>query len=370
MVDETSTILVVEDDPSLRESISEILAEYYEILSAEDGKAALDIIEQTLPDLILSDIGMPRLSGFDMLETVRGRRETASLPVIMLSARGDRESVRHCMELGADDYIPKPFKAEEVLRAVRSRLSRQDVLRRPIDELQETLSLSLPHEFRTPLNGVLGFAGLIEDLAAAPEPIDKAELAEFAGQINASGTRLLRLVEKFTFHARVLTKAYSEQGTSPKDPVSAKGWTSAAVEQARSIASRVDRGEDLSVSFVSADVAIDTGFLAHVVGELLENALAYSDPGSLVMVTGEVVDGHYHIVVADSGRGMSKEQVANIGPYVQFDRKIHEQQGLGLGLATVCQIVRLYHGDMNIESMPNAGTTVRVSFPLAREERR
>lgn len=357
-----ATILVVEDDLALRETISEILSDEYSIYSAADGQEALDVIEQTLPDLVLSDIGMPRLSGFDMLQAVRMRRETESLPVIMLSARGDRDSIRRCMELGADDYIPKPFRADEVLAAVRSRLSRQSVMRRPINELQETLSLSLPHEFRTPLNGIIGFAGLIEDLAQDPGPVDKAELAEFASQISVSGTRLLHLVEKFTFHARVLTRSHMEHGSA--EGVAAAGWSSAAEEQARELACQLDRQDDLSIDLETAEVAIDSSYLSHVIGELLENAFAYSEHGSTVTLSGAAADGWYHLAVADVGRGMSREQIANIGPYVQFDRKTHEQQGLGLGLATVSQIVHLYGGELDVESVPNGGTTVRLALPL------
>lgn len=359
---DSATILVVEDDANLREIISEILSEEYSINTAADGQEALDVIEQTLPDLVLSDIGMPRLSGFDMLQAVRMRRETESLPVIMLSARGDRDSIRRCMELGADDYIPKPFRADEVLGAVRSRLSRQHVMRRPINELQETLSLSLPHEFRTPLNGILGFAGLIEDLAHDDAPVDKGELGEFASQITTSGMKLLHLVEKFTFHARVLTKCHMEQGTA--HGVTATGWDSAAAEQARSLARQLEREDDLSIDLEGATVAIDSSYLSHVIGELLENAFAYSESGSTVTLRGASADGWYHLIVADVGRGMSREQIANIGPYVQFDRKTHEQQGLGLGLATVSQIVHHYGGELDVESVPNGGTTVRVSLPL------
>jgi signal transduction histidine kinase len=361
------SILVVEDDPDLRETIVEILGDEFRVSSACDGREALSALNSSLPDLVLSDVGMPHVSGFEMLETMRAAKEMQSLPVIMLSAKGDRESIRRGMELGADDYIPKPFRTEELLGAIRSRLSRQSALERPMSELRETLSLALPHEFRTPLNGILGFASLIQDIAASDAPVDKRELSEFADHIVGSGTRLLHLVEKFTFHARLLTAAHTNADYRSQAMQSEPGWTSAIREQVVSTAAEFGRSQDVSLDMAEAPVTVEAVYLSHLVGELLENALAFSESGSAVSVRGWNAGERYVITVQDSGRGMSAEQVATIGPYVQFDRKTHEQQGLGLGLAIVSQLARLHDGIMRIDSTPGEGTTVEVSLPVAAE---
>lgn len=365
--DEGKTILIVEDDSDLRETIEEILSDEFVVLSAADGREALAIMEKKRPDLVLSDVGMPRLSGFEMLEAMRAAKETESVPVIILSAKGDRENIRRGMELGADDYIPKPFRTDELLAAVQSRLSRQSAFRRPMYDLQETLSLSLPHEFRTPLNGILGFGSLIQDMAKDPAPIDREELSEFASQVVTSGTRLLHLVEKFTFHARLLATSHAGNGDVESHERSAPGWTSAISEQATAMASQLCRCEDLTVDIVAADIGVETTYISHLVGELLENAFIYSEPGRPVLVRGAVAGDTYRISVSDHGRGMTPRQVENIGPYVQFNRKYHEQQGLGLGLATVSQITHLHGGTMSIRSEPGEGTIVEVELPLARD---
>lgn len=123
-----ATILVVEDEGALRESIVEILIlEEYVVLAAENGKEALAVIEKTQPDLILCDIVMPEMNGYELLKTLRANKETAFIPVIFLTARTDRESMREGLTLGAEEYLTKPFISEELLKIIRKHLEHRNI---------------------------------------------------------------------------------------------------------------------------------------------------------------------------------------------------------------------------------------------------
>jgi len=120
-----SSVLVVEDRESLLIAIQSILeAEGYTVLIATDGVKALQVMEEVRPDLILSDILMPKMDGYELYEAVRARPEWASIPFIFLTAKAEREDVSKGKDLGVEDYIIKPFEPEDLLLAVRARLDR------------------------------------------------------------------------------------------------------------------------------------------------------------------------------------------------------------------------------------------------------
>lgn len=121
------TILVIEDDPATRENLVLMLEmEGYEALSAHNGIEGIKIARERRPDLILCDVSMPELNGHGVLSELRKSPSTVSTPFLFLTARGEKKDLRQGMNLGADDYLTKPAGAEEVLTAIRSRLTRHD----------------------------------------------------------------------------------------------------------------------------------------------------------------------------------------------------------------------------------------------------
>jgi DNA-binding NtrC family response regulator len=128
-------ILVIEDDADIRANMKDLLeVEGFEVLEAADGIAGVELAEARRPELVLCDITMPGADGYTVLQTLRERRETAFIPFVFLSARASRADVRMGMELGADDYLTKPFSSAELLSAIRTRLRRVDELAQPKHE--------------------------------------------------------------------------------------------------------------------------------------------------------------------------------------------------------------------------------------------
>lgn len=121
-----SKILVIEDQPQMRKNISFILEmEQYEVFAAENGKIGLELVRQHKPDLVICDVMMPETDGYGVLQALRKHPDTATLPFIFLTAKGDKPDIRGGMNLGADDYLTKPVAREDLLAAVKSRLSRK-----------------------------------------------------------------------------------------------------------------------------------------------------------------------------------------------------------------------------------------------------
>ena len=124
-MNDQATILVVDDEPVIRESIGDILRLVgYRILSAADGYAALQIIENEVPDLVISDIMMPRMNGYTLYNRIRRNPEWNQIPFIFLTAKGEREDIRYGKEIGADDYLTKPIDPEDLVAAVEGKLIR------------------------------------------------------------------------------------------------------------------------------------------------------------------------------------------------------------------------------------------------------
>ena len=159
-------ILVVEDEDIIRNDImTSLLLSDYQVFEARNGKEALEKIKLHLPDLIISDIMMPVLDGYSLLTELQKDPETASIPFLFLSAKTDRNDLRTGMNLGADDYITKPFDIQELILAVKSRLKKhkmsEQAHQQKFEELRSSIRNMLPYEIRTPLNAILGFTDFL-----------------------------------------------------------------------------------------------------------------------------------------------------------------------------------------------------------------
>jgi DNA-binding response OmpR family regulator len=136
-------ILVIEDELSVRENLIDLLeANKYEVLSAENGIVGIDIAFEQIPDLIICDVMMPEINGHEVLDVLRATKTTQMIPFIFLTALGDMQSIRKGFELGADDYLIKPYESDILLEAIQTRLERNSIVETFFekDELQDALS--------------------------------------------------------------------------------------------------------------------------------------------------------------------------------------------------------------------------------------
>lgn len=359
-------ILVIEDDSSIRnEVLTWLTLENYEALGAADGAEGVELVQQQRPDLIICDIMMPKKDGYRVLLEVRTQPATALIPFIFLSAKQEKRDIRYGMELGADDYISKPFARNEFLRAIESRLARQKLYtqdaERQINLLRQSLLRTLPHELRTPLVGILGIGEL---LAQDAETLTPAEIIDYATMITSGGRQLYRLVENYLLYSQLERLATDPAQAALLERGSIAHSRDLIWETSERIAMAYERLGDLQLRVQSAVVQITAQDLTKIVYELADNAFKFSKPEAPVQVSAAIEDGKYVIFVADQGRGIAPENLARIDAYVQFERTRYEQQGAGLGLTIVRRLVELAGGAFQIESAVDQGTVVRVALLL------
>jgi len=360
-------ILVIEDQDSIRTNLLELLdAEGYSVMGAENGRVGVQLAREFLPDVIVCDIIMPELDGHGVLLELRQDPATSTIPFIFLTARADKSDLRQGMNLGADDYLTKPFTQRELLDAISVRLRKHTQVsaqfERKLEELRNNITASLPHEFLTPLTVILSAS---EILALHSDMLEPAEIPEFAERIHTSAERLHRLIRNFLLYARLELAAL--------DPVKAEvlrghntsdAYTVIA-DVALRLARQADRTADLHLELDNVTVQMEPTHLSKITEELLDNAFRYSMAGTPVRI-GCHTDGARVLTVSimDRGRGITREQIARVGAYMQFEREQYEQQGQGLGLSITKRLAELHGGELEIESVPGLKTTVRVVLPL------
>ncbi|MEG4250599.1 response regulator [Microcoleus sp. AT3-A2] len=359
-------ILVIEDEEAIRENILELLeAENFEGIGAINGKVGIKLAIEQIPDLILCDMMMPEVDGHGVIKALRSEPLTATIPFIFLTAKADKVDVRTGMELGADDYITKPCTPQELLKAIAIRLEKQKTISRQsqktLDELRTNISMSLPHELRTPLNAILGFSELI---LSEYKVLEESDILEMIGQIQTSGHRLYRLIQNFLLYAELEIAATNPELLKEMRNSEFICVKSLLSQKARQQAKHANRTDDLQLNLQDASVAMDSVRLAKIVEELLDNAFKFSLEGTPVLLSTFVENKTFFLCVKDQGRGMTADQIAQLEAYRQFDRKLYQQAGLGLGLAIVQRLVELHGGEFKIESFPQQETIVCVSLPV------
>ncbi len=361
------TILLIEDDPDVRDNMQDLLmAEDYLVIATANGREGLKQAHLRQPDLIICDVMMPDVDGYAVLHALRTEPDTMTIPFVFVTAKASRADQRAGMDLGADDYLVKPFTSEELLQTVRTRLERSQAqshwYQQRIERLRSNLSRTLPHEFRTPLSCILGYSEFLLEICDTVEP---EELRSMLEEIQASGQRLERLVENYYLYAQLEISA--------TDPV----WRSSMISQglshpnqivaqvAGTVAENHQRAADLQVNLAEGIARIQDVYLEKMIEALVDNAFKFSESGTPVRVVGLKEEDFYVLEVSDQGRGMAEEQLRQVGAFVQFDRDQYEQQGLGLGLSIARRLAELHQGTLHLESTPDEGTTVWIWLPLA-----
>ncbi len=360
-----SKILVIDDDELIREMIVGALQQHgLEALEAADGIEGVQLAKQLHPDLILCDLQMPNLDGYGTLTALRQDQTTATIPFIFLTGYADQKKMRQGMNLGADDFLSKPIAIPELLAAIRTRLEKQRLTReqaeRRLDTLRSNITLSLPHEIRTPLSGIIGFAEVLRDDNAHLKP---EEISEMASLILKSAKRLGNLTENFLSYAQLEVLASDPERVALLRTERTAMLDMHIEELSKKKGEEVGRINDLVLHLSGGEAAISTAHMRRVVEELIDNALKFSQAGSVVELTSERVGDTFRLRVKDAGVGMSAEEISEFQAYRQFHRKRREQQGTGLGLAIVKRLVELYGGSLAIESEVGKGTTVVVELP-------
>ncbi len=355
-----SRILVIEDDLDLQEEIRDLLLyERFVVFCANDSEQAWELLPVCQPHLILSGVKMPGENGIDFLKALRAQPEYALTPFIFLTGLSSVYEHRQAMVLGADDYLVKPVRAQDLLEAIQIRLERAELIRKSQQNTQflhhDILMHHFPHELLTPLNALVGMAQLIKQKHANLAPHRLLQLSEV---MLRNGSRLNHLLHNQLLFMELENDLLptSLENVMPLD------LAPLVLTLAQERAEYYQREEDLQFQLESGTVSMLEKHAVTILRELIDNAFKFSQAGQPVMLSTSLEPEGLCFEVTDAGRGLSEQQLEQVGAYIQFERTTHEQQGIGLGLELVRRLLKSYKTQFKIDSVPHRYTSIQVRF--------
>ncbi len=361
-------VLLVEDDPILKAQLLAALnTRELSVESTGSIQDALLHIQTHAPKIIVCDVRLPDGDGRDLLEAVRRETELKFVQFVLMTGYHDDAPQRTGMDLGADDYLSKPFNMQDFLSCIDARMQRSSFWKKTMEseaagQLKGLTSLTLPHEFFTPLAGILGLSELLrQDLRESVPP----DVLESLDQIHQSAERLHRTLGNYLFILQILDR--SSPRATRTSLCELAGLCPVLNATSQMVAQRHERQPDLTLT---CDIEVDErkipvlgSEIIKIADELLDNAFKFSAAGQPVEVQLMESESNLFLSVRDHGRGLTHKQVEEIGAFKQFDRTRFEQQGLGLGLTIAQHLVEGSQGQLSIEC-ERQGTRVTVRWPI------
>jgi signal transduction histidine kinase len=359
-------VLLVDDDPAILDGMADLLSlAGYSVMTAVDGERALNLMQTHLPDLIVSDIMMPKMDGYEFYEAVRTNPTWTTIPFIFLTARGQPGDIRHGRQLGADEYITKPFEPEDLVIAINARLQRtSDIVHATqyeVERMKQQLITIFSHELRTPLTYIYGYVTLLQDSFNA---LDEQTVNDMLSGVKRGADRLVKLVEDLMLMVRIDSGVVGVEIALRQEPTNLHTLTGNVVARYEEAAR--ERNVQI-VSRVPADLVVScmSVYAEEAISRLIDNAIKFCKrEGGQVTVDAWVENGRVSVAVQDNGIGIEPaHQRVIFERFQQIDREVMEQQGIGLGLTIVRELVQLHGGDVQVESQPGEGSTFVVTLP-------
>ncbi len=358
---EVPNILIVDDLPDNLRLLSEVLkSEGYRIRPVPNGELALEVAEKEKPSLILLDIMMPGIDGFEVCRRLKANSRLKDIPVIFISALNHTEDIVKSLQIGGVDYITKPFQAEEVKARVNTHLQlyRQSRELHELNATRDKFFSIIAHDLRSPFNGFLNLTRMLaEDGGSMPQ----AEQEELASLLHQSANSLFGLLEN------LLEWAGSQQGMLSFSPeaIRLQNKVPGCLEQNSGPA----KSKAITIDFdLSEDLAIraDRRMFETVMRNLFSNAVKFTPRNGRILISCKrVIDGMVEITVRDSGIGMDAEMVGNL---FLIDKKTGREgtegePSSGLGLLLIKEFVEKHGGRLRVESQPGKGSAFSFSLP-------
>jgi len=354
-------VLVADDNADMRNYLDRLLSTLWRVDAVEDGEAALASARASPPDLVLTDIMMPRMNGYALLRELRADPRTSHVPVVLLSARAGEEAVLAGLETGADDYLVKPFSARELVARVRTHLDMGRLRHAWARKLEasnkdlEAFSYSVSHDLRAPLRAIVGFTKMLEG----------AHSKDLTGE----GRRLLGVVAKSAQKMGALIDDLLEFSRSGRaalrlGPVDPAGLARDVFAELRKTCPE----RKVEATFGPLPPAeADPALLRQVFANLISNAVKYTRPRDVARVeVGGASAGTENIYwVKDNGVGFDPEYAHKLFGVFQRLHSESEFEGTGVGLAIVHRIVQRHGGRVWAEGKMNEGAAFYFTLPKA-----
>ena len=346
-------ILAVDDNPTNLVVLEELLADDYEIRIATTGEEALQCAPAFRPDLILLDIMMPGIDGYETCRRLRAESDLRHTKIVMVSAKAMATERLKGYEAGADDYITKPFDVTEMLAKVRVYVRLKTV--EEVDALKTSAFSLLSDETNTPLTGLMFSAAMLKE-----DEVSREERFVRAETILVNAMRLQSLFENVLKLSAL--KAQTVQMYIREEDISAVArevvYEMASVAEERNIRIEEQLTEPAVAPFDSAQIK-------EVIKTILHNALRFSPDNGCVQLQTTRAGDKISLSVTDQGKGIPAETIANIFEEFHTQDIRHHSKGHSLSLAIARHILHAHNGTISVSSMPGSNTTFTVQLPVA-----
>jgi signal transduction histidine kinase len=364
-------ILVVDDSPDNSFLIQTVLKEEgYEIEIADNGKDALARINEAPPDLVLLDVMMPGMDGFEVTRRIRANTNLPFIPILLITAY-EKPKVSQGLDTGAEDFIRKPVEFDELLARVRSLLK----LKHSVDERdqiarqREDFVSRLTHDLRTPLVAADRMLSLIQQEAFGQLP---PELHEAVGVMIRSNQNLLAMVnmllQVYCYEAGQKSLVLMKIDMRELLTEILQGLRPIAIDKGLALQTNLD---DLENSGIKIEMMGDRMELSRVFNNLIGNAIKFTDTGTVEIHLSTIsANGNsstreptsVRVEIKDTGPGIAPDDRALL--FEPFRHGNHKRSGSGLGLNLSCQIVKAHHGKIEVDSEVGRGSKFVVELPI------
>jgi len=355
-VEKKSKILIVDDAVDTVELLKKRLRfEGYDTAEAYDGEEGLKLVAEYNPDLIILDVIMPKLDGYEVCQRLKSDENTKYIPILMLTAKGEVEDKVKGLDIGTDHYLAKPFDYKEVSARVRSlvatKAAREKLVEEEKLEALEQMMEEVAHEIRNPLTSIGGFARRVYDRLPQGDPNKK-----YMEMIINDVARLENMMKEL-LELESTAISYREL-TNINDVITEALKLFEQDLEDKGIEVKTELGDNLPL------ICIDQEQMKMALANLIKNSIeAMQDKLKILKITSRISDGRMEIQVSDTGKGIPKDKIKNI-----FDTFFTSKtRGPGVGLTFTLKIIQEHRGAISVESEPGKGTTFTIRLSLKRD---
>ncbi len=333
-------ILVIDDSNVIKIKITSILEmEGHEVLSAEDGKIGIQLAKSNLPDLILCDIMMPEIDGYQVFQELKKNKDTSSIPFLFLTAKADKSDLRVGMSLGADDYLTKPFEIDDLLKAINTQIkkkqTREFLSQKKLEELRTNLSLTLPHDLITPLTGILETTNQLKtNIKKLPEN----SIQNMLEHIETSGNILQRHIENFVLYTRLEFIAQNPQEIENLQKGRCDNLKEIIQKFIVEKADKFDYSGSIHVEVQNAILKIDEIYFVKLISEIFQNFLYQTKNANNILISSTQISDMFYLSV----------EPKNKKTMLTYDNPLKD---VGLEIDVIKKITQLHGGEFIVEKI-------------------
>ncbi|MEW6570429.1 MAG: response regulator [Nitrospirota bacterium] len=348
-------ILIVDDAVDTVELLKKrFRAEGYDTAEAYNGEEALHMVTKYNPDIIVLDVMMPKIDGYEVCQILKSDEETRYIPVLMLTAKGEVESKVRGLDIGADDYLAKPFDYKELSARVRSLLAQRAAHEKKAEEEKAgalgQMMEQVAHEIRNPLTSIGGFARKVYSKLPESDP-NRKYMEMIINDVAVLENMIKQLIELKTM------------AISYKEPTDINTTILESLDVFRQDFLRNNIRVETQLMHNPPLINADKKMLKRAFCNIIKNSIEAMETGiKTLKIVSETSGNRFDVKISDTGVGISKDKIKNI-----FDPLVTSKMfGPGLGLTFALKIIQEHDGDISVESEIGKGTTFTISFPVIR----